>query len=171
MSIKVGVRARDPHRLSRLLGGLGYDVGPGDPAVLVADLDRALPPDARRPLVLLTDEPARDSDAAAVLPRAASPAQIDAAIRAVLAGLTVRARAPAARGFGEDSSPRGLLTPRELEILNAIGEGLSNKEVARRLDISAHTVKFHLEAVFAKLDARTRSEAVAKGLRSGLIEL
>ncbi len=48
---------------------------------------------------------------------------------------------------------------------------MSNKTVARRLGISAHTVKFHLEAVFAKLGATSRAEAVAKGLRRGLILL
>ena len=64
-----------------------------------------------------------------------------------------------------------LLTPREREILGLIGEGLSNKAMARRLGISVHTVKFHLEALFTKLDATSRAEAVAKGLRGGVIEL
>ncbi len=67
--------------------------------------------------------------------------------------------------------PPALLTPREIEILTAIGEGKSNKEAARALGISAHTVKFHLEAVFAKLGAANRAEAVAKGLRRRLIEV
>jgi DNA-binding CsgD family transcriptional regulator len=48
---------------------------------------------------------------------------------------------------------------------------MSNKTVARALGISVHTVKFHLEALFAKLDATSRAEAVAKGLRGGVIEL
>ncbi len=64
-----------------------------------------------------------------------------------------------------------LLTPREVEILAMVGEGASNKAVARRLGISAHTVKFHLEAVFRKLGAATRAEAVARGLRQRLIEM
>jgi DNA-binding NarL/FixJ family response regulator len=55
-----------------------------------------------------------------------------------------------------------LLTPREVEVLAAIGEGLSNKEIARRLDISLHTVKFHIESLFRKLGARTRTQALAK---------
>ena len=63
------------------------------------------------------------------------------------------------------------LTPRELEILACLGEGLSNKAAARRLGISAHTVKFHLEAVFSKLGATSRTDAVARGLRGGLIVL
>ncbi len=75
-----------------------------------------------------------------------------------------------ARGFAAaDDAP--LLTPREREILGLLGEGLSNKAMARRLGISVHTVKFHLEALFSKLDATSRAEAVAKGLRGGVIEL
>jgi DNA-binding NarL/FixJ family response regulator len=55
-----------------------------------------------------------------------------------------------------------LFTPRELDVLNAIGDGLTNKMIARRLDISPHTVKFHVESLLRKLGARTRAEAVAK---------
>jgi len=55
-----------------------------------------------------------------------------------------------------------LLTPREMEVLGAIGEGLTNKAIARRLGISLHTVKFHIESVFRKLGARTRTEALAR---------
>jgi DNA-binding NarL/FixJ family response regulator len=61
-----------------------------------------------------------------------------------------------------DTETRALLTPREIEVLGAIGEGLTNKAIARRLDISLHTVKFHVESLFRKLDARTRTEALAK---------
>jgi DNA-binding NarL/FixJ family response regulator len=67
--------------------------------------------------------------------------------------------------------PLALLTARETEILNALGDGMSNKEVARALGISAHTVKFHLETIFRKLAVTSRAEAVAKGLRQGIIEL
>ena len=61
-----------------------------------------------------------------------------------------------------EPSARTLFTPRELEVLNAIGDGLTNKMIARRLDISPHTVKFHVESLLRKLGARTRAEAVAK---------
>jgi DNA-binding NarL/FixJ family response regulator len=57
-----------------------------------------------------------------------------------------------------------LLTPRETEVLVAVSDGLSNKEIARRLEISLHTVKFHIESLLRKLGARSRAEAVAKGL-------
>jgi DNA-binding NarL/FixJ family response regulator len=65
-------------------------------------------------------------------------------------------------GFAPEPEPPALLTPRELEVLAAIGEGLTNKAIARRLDISLHTVKFHVESLFRKLGARTRTEALAK---------
>ena len=51
-----------------------------------------------------------------------------------------------------------------LNLLAAIGDGLGNKAIARKLDISLHTVKFHIESLFRKLGARSRAEAVAKGL-------
>ena len=55
-----------------------------------------------------------------------------------------------------------LLTAREMEVLVAIGEGLTNKAIARRLGISLHTVKFHVESLFRKLGAKTRPAALAK---------
>jgi len=53
--------------------------------------------------------------------------------------------------------------PREFEVLATLAEGMTNKAIARRLNISLHTVKFHVESLFRKLGARTRTEAVAKG--------
>jgi len=97
------------------------------------------------------------------LSRDADARQIDAAIRAVAAGLVVGMPAARDSGFaalGEHEAP--LLTPREVEVLAALSEGITNKAIARRLDISLHTVKFHVESLFRKLGARTRTEAVAK---------
>jgi len=73
-----------------------------------------------------------------------------------------RGEAPAGFAALKETEFHALLTPREIEVLGAIGEGLTNKAIARRLDISPHTVKFHIESLFRKLGARTRTEAVAK---------
>jgi DNA-binding NarL/FixJ family response regulator len=88
--------------------------------------------------------------------------KVVAQLRALLeqAGHEVVDAPPA--GFGAPEENGALLTPRELEVLGAIGEGLTNKAIARRLEISLHTVKFHVESLFRKLGARTRTEALAK---------
>jgi DNA-binding CsgD family transcriptional regulator len=64
-----------------------------------------------------------------------------------------------------------LLTPRELEVLTLLAEGLSNKAIARRLGISVHTAKFHVAALIDKLDAVGRTDAVAHAARRGVIHL
>ncbi|MGH8187108.1 MAG: response regulator transcription factor [Steroidobacteraceae bacterium] len=97
----------------------------------------------------------------------ASDEQIAAALRAVAVGLIVRPATKSSRSGFEELPERAahvLLTPRELEVLAAIGAGLANKAIARQLGISLHTVKFHIESLFRKLGARSRAEAVAKGL-------
>jgi DNA-binding NarL/FixJ family response regulator len=63
------------------------------------------------------------------------------------------------------------LTRRELEVLAAMADGASNKAIARRLGISFHTAKFHVAAILAKLDADSRTEAVAKAAQLGLVML
>jgi DNA-binding NarL/FixJ family response regulator len=71
-----------------------------------------------------------------------------------------------------DALPSGTpLTPRELEVLAAMADGASNKLIARRLGISFHTAKFHVAAILAKLDADSRTEAVAKAAHLGLVML
>jgi len=79
-------------------------------------------------------------------------------------------------GFGADR--RGVapdevdpLTPREREVLLQMSLGLGNREIAHALHISAHTAKFHVARIIAKLAASSRAHAVAKALRSGLVEL
>ncbi len=102
-----------------------------------------------------------------LLDGAATASQIEAALQAAATGSPARVVAPARpRGFEELSErvANVLLTPRELDVLTAIGAGLGNKAIARELGISLHTVKFHIESLFRKLNARTRAEAVAKGL-------
>jgi DNA-binding NarL/FixJ family response regulator len=63
------------------------------------------------------------------------------------------------------------LTRRELEVLEVLAEGLSNRAIATRLEISEHTVKFHVSSIFAKLGAENRTDAVRRGVRRGLITL
>lgn len=63
------------------------------------------------------------------------------------------------------------LTPRELEVLQLLAEGLPNKAIARHLDISDHTVKFHVNAILSKLNAQSRTDAVVRATRLGLILL
>ena len=174
--LRVRVHANDPVRrrgLAAMLQAAGHLLTEETPDVELCDMDRTaspLPKEAEAPVVALTTiSPA--GAPAGVLPPDATAEQLDAALRAVFAGLLVRSTpAPDVKGFAPaDDMP--LLTPREREILSLIGEGLSNKAMARRLGISVHTVKFHLEALFTKLDATSRAEAVAKGLRGGVIEL
>lgn len=112
----------------------------------------------------------------AILPRDTSAIELAAAVEAVAAGLVVLhpSAPPAMLGrpttrAGEVDARTDPLTPRELEILGMMAEGLGNRAIARSLGISTHTVKFHVAAVLAKLGARSRAEAVAVGLRRGLL--
>ena len=63
------------------------------------------------------------------------------------------------------------LTPRETEVLQLLADGLTNKAIAQRLGISDHTVKFHVNAVLGKLGAQSRTEAVVRASRLGLLQL
>ncbi len=61
------------------------------------------------------------------------------------------------------------LTPRELQVLGLLADGLANKEIAYQLGFSTHTAKFHVESLLKKLNAANRAEAVREGIRRGLI--
>jgi DNA-binding NarL/FixJ family response regulator len=74
-------------------------------------------------------------------------------------------------GDGESGDTETSLTPREIEVLAAMADGASNKVIARRLGISFHTAKFHVASILAKLDADSRTEAVALAARQGLVML
>jgi len=63
------------------------------------------------------------------------------------------------------------LTPREIQVLELLAEGLPNKAIAARLDISDQTVKFHVSSICGKLGAANRTDAVRRALRRGLITL
>jgi NarL family two-component system response regulator YdfI len=137
------------------------------------------------PAVALIDESSADwaahalrSGVRAILPRDSNADEILAAIQAAHAGLvlldpevtqnlTSRIPTPAAQpAAGLDD-----LTPREIEVLRMLAEGLGNREMAFRLGISDHTVKFHISSILDKLGAATRTEAVTMGIRMGIILL
>lgn len=110
-----------------------------------------------------------------VLPTEASEAEIIAAIEAAAAGL-VSVPASAVESVvrmqvREAHNGVQTLTPREIDVLRMLAEGVPNKEIAWRLKISEHTVKFHVAQIFGKLGASSRTEAVTMGVRQGLILL
>jgi len=114
----------------------------------------------------------------AVLPSGLAADQLAAALQAVASGLVVLhptevqaafpLAAPASQPLAELAEP---LTRREREVLQMLAGGLANKEIAARLQISDHTAKFHVAAILGKLGAATRTEAVALGIRRGLVLL
>ncbi|HET7458267.1 MAG TPA: response regulator transcription factor, partial [Gemmatimonadaceae bacterium] len=122
----------------------------------------------------------------AVLPRTAGAAEIVLAVEAAAAGLVVlhptlvaalTTHAAGATPTPNDNRavppPAGapVLTPREIEVLGMLAEGLGNKQIAPRLGITEHTVKYHVASIFAKLGASSRTEAVMLGARRGLVML
>jgi DNA-binding NarL/FixJ family response regulator len=139
---------------------------------------------AEIPIVVLTEStaPAASSQALqagirAVLPSDISADQLIAALQAAAAGLVVLhpteitaafTPTPASQSLAELPEP---LTRREREVLQMLAAGLANKEIAARLSISDHTAKFHVAAILGKLGAATRTEAVALGIRRGLVLL
>lgn len=102
--------------------------------------------------------------ASAQLAADSSPGRLRAAVAAVLEGLSVR-ETP----WLVDAPDHEPLTPRELEVFELLGKGLSNRDIAGVLGISAHTAKYHVGQILAKVGASTRAEAVSEGLRYGLI--
>ena len=136
-------------------------------------------------IVVLSDrfEPGRLANALragvrAVLPSDTSPDQIVAALEAAAAGLIVLHPADVDVMFPAAESTSSVLaelieplTPRESEVLQMLASGLANKEIATRLAISDHTVKFHVASILGKLGAASRTEAVTLGIRRGLVLL
>jgi two-component system, NarL family, nitrate/nitrite response regulator NarL len=165
---------------------LVWDMGwrPDSAVVRLSELTDGSPPVA----VLVPDESRIvtiwSAGARAILRRDADPAQIAAALSALAQGLSVVDSTFAvrlARPTGlpgpqpwDDREAEPLveaLTPRELAVLGLIAKGLPNKTIAVRLDISEHTVKFHVNAILGKLGVASRTEAVVRATRLGLILL
>ncbi len=138
------------------------------------------------PVVALVDDETVVHDALAagvrgLLPRDATASILAASISAAVRGLVVldpelargawRSRdalAPSDSGLGQ-APPVEELTARELEVLQLLAEGLPNKTIGHRLHISEHTAKYHVNAILGKLGAQTRTEAVARAARLGLV--
>jgi len=161
------------------------DAPDADVLVLVAPIDLSAVGKIKA-VLLLTDNPA-DAQALfdpwpavrGVLPIDASEDELGAAVRALAEGLWVAAPAllsdmiwqkPAQ--IADDAGFAGeTLTSRETEVLQLTAQGLANKQIAGVLNISEHTVKFHLSSLYAKLGVTSRMEAVRVGARRGLVVL
>jgi two-component system, NarL family, response regulator YdfI len=126
-------------------------------------------------LYLLSEENSRPKELTgknAVLSRNASAPQIRAAAMAVAAGLHIaRTNGSAAAEIETELDFVEPLTDRELRVLNLLADGLSNPQIARLLNISRNTVKFHVSSIISKLGATSRTEAVTIGVKRGLILL
>lgn len=114
-----------------------------------------------------------------ILPQTSTESEITAAIEAVASGLVVlhpqvidNLQLQEKTNLQEQANINiQTLTPREIEVLQMLTPGLSNKAIAQQLHISEHTIKFHVSSIFQKLNVSTRTEAVAVGVRLGLIML
>jgi DNA-binding NarL/FixJ family response regulator len=161
--------------------------------VLIADVDspsaaaqavRVLRASARIGVVALIDSPdpswvqeALDVGMNAIISRDPDADELHLAFAAAEAGLVLLdpswVRNLAARNLTHSSESDDVepLTPRECQVLRLISEGLANKEIAARLEISEHTAKFHISSILGKLGVSSRTEAVSDGIRKGLIPI
>ena len=197
-AVRVAIVARDPLARAGLLSiahafddlDVVEELEPDDrlasrvrvlaPDVLLCDGDvaAALPRLDAPAVVLVTDGSSASEALAAgargLLMRNASPRRIRAALHAASEGLMVvddelaPALLHASRPAPELAEP---LTNRELEVMQLLAAGLTNKEIAQRLGISDHTVKFHVNAILGKLGVQSRSEAIVQAVRLGLVVL
>lgn len=137
-----------------------------------------LPAVAQPILVLIADPsvsvPAMNAGARGVLLRQTAPRRLHAALHAIAEGMTVVDDEVSERVL---LHPRGTveliepLTNRENEVMHLLASGLTNKDIAQRLGISDHTVKFHVNGILGKLGVETRTEAVVQAAKLGLVAL
>jgi DNA-binding NarL/FixJ family response regulator len=158
--------------------------------VIVIDTDSirdlSLEPTSDAAIVLLTEvTEARSisrllrSGVRAILPRESDPDDVLSAIYASYDGLVLLSTPNAeslAALFGDqplevEAELSEEITSRETDVLRMLAQGLVNKDIAARLGISEHTVKFHISSILDKLGASTRTEAVTLGIRRGLIPI
>lgn len=163
-----------------ILWDLGWEPDHGDDGQLTA-LDRlAAAVELATPTVALLPDASYvmavwQIGVAALLPRSARLPALVAAMEAAAADLRVLDPRFAAEIVAPPSSDGWILaepiTPREEEVLKLLAEGLTNRAIGRALNISEHTAKFHVQALMGKLGAQSRTEAVVKATRAGLILL
>jgi two-component system, NarL family, nitrate/nitrite response regulator NarL len=157
----------------------------GTDAVLVLERLAAIDRSSLVPVVAVVSDPSHVTPAIAagargVVMRDQVHSGLYPALVAVKSGLTVLdtelashlvgPKAPRVEGKASHGA-RGELTARELQVVQLLAEGLSNKLIADRLGISDHTAKFHVNGVMAKLGASTRTEAVVEAVRRGVVHL
>ncbi len=155
----------------------------GDAEVLLWDADPMLDAEAAAqqevPVLALVSE---DDDpnsllaagVAGVLYRTATAAHLAAGLRAVAAGLTVlepNLLPPLLPVMPERDTPFDDLTPRELDVLELVSEGLPNKRIAKELGISVNTVKFHVNALLSKFGVKSRTELAVRAVQQGQTNL
>jgi DNA-binding NarL/FixJ family response regulator len=164
------------YRPDVVLWDLGWDPAPDLEADLaeIEELDEAGLP----VVALLADDAqapeARAAGARGLLLRSASTEMMLASLQAASQGLVVFDPSLAldpSPSLDPSLAPAEALTPRETEVLQLLADGLTNKAIAQRLGISDHTVKFHVNAVLGKLGAQSRTEAVVRATRLGLLHL
>ncbi|HET9280451.1 MAG TPA: response regulator transcription factor [Candidatus Angelobacter sp.] len=114
----------------------------------------------------------------AILARDSGVDDLRLALQAADAGLVLlhptSARGLTATNFSETRDDNGLieeLSGRECQVLRLVSSGFGNKEIADRLDISEHTVKFHISSILSKLNVASRTEAVSLGIKRGIIPI
>jgi DNA-binding NarL/FixJ family response regulator len=148
---------------------------------LLEETALAVAEDGTQSLVLLSDDEASASRLRdlslrgwGIVPPDAPSEELGAAVAAAAQGLTVLPKSLAEQLLAEPAVVEELSEPptaREREVLGLLGQGFSNKMIARELHISEHTVKFHISSLYAKLGVSNRAEAVSRGARHGLISL
>lgn len=181
----------DAGRAERLAASLAASddllpVAAGDGRADVAIVDDrsggAVP--AAMPRVLLTGRAGGEQPAGevfAIMQAGADDLLIAAAVRLAAAGYRVSGDGgrhgdfhagdgePSEEDLADEHAPRPALSPREAEVLALLAEGAPNKVIARRLNISVHTAKFHVAAILIKLGAANRTDAIAIAMRQGLV--
>ena len=148
---------------------------------LLEEAARAVAEEGTQAILLLSDDDRSVPVLRSLAPRGwgvvspdAPPEEFLAAVAATVQGLVVLPRTLTGRLIGEPANveePSEPLTAREREVLELLGRGLSNKMIAKELHISEHTVKFHISSIYTKLGVTSRTEAINRGARQGLISL